>query len=156
MKNTLIISALALLFAACQNDGEGVQEIRTADGPNAGLVRNPISADQPLDTNKLARISFTEAFHDFGTIKEGDEVEYRFKFVNTGKVPLLISNARSSCGCTTPDWPKEPVPPGGTGEILAHFNSEGKTGDQKKLIVVTANTFPAESSVRISAQVTPK
>jgi hypothetical protein len=103
----------------------------------------------PMDTNQLARMVFQEKVFDFGQINEGDIVEHRFKFTNTGKVPLTILNARSSCGCTTPDWPKDPIPPGGTGDIYAKFNSDGRTGDQAKLIMVTANTFPNEISVKL-------
>ena len=144
---------IAFIFQACQNDpsaDSGVREIRGGDGPNANLIRNPATADMPLDSNQLARIVFEENEFDFGTIKEGDIVEHRFKFTNTGKVPLSILNARSSCGCTTPEWPKEPIPPGGTGEIYAKFNSDGRVDKQSKLIVVTANTYPNESRVKLS------
>jgi hypothetical protein len=151
MKKILSVMIAAALFAACKNDGKegGVRELQGGDGPNASLIRNPATADMPMDTNQLARMVFQEKVFDFGQINEGDIVEHRFKFTNTGKVPLTILNARSSCGCTTPDWPKDPIPPGGTGDIYAKFNSDGRTGDQAKLIMVTANTFPNEISVKL-------
>ena len=154
-KTIFFILALAAMFSACQNDN-GVQEIRDGNGPNANLIRNPATADMPLDTNQLARIVFEGAEFDFGTINEGDIIEHRYKFTNTGKVPLSILNARASCGCTTPDWPKEPIPPGGTGEIYAKFNSDGRTGDQSKIIVVTANTHPNETKVKLKGHVNEK
>jgi hypothetical protein len=146
----LMAVALVATAAACKNDPDaaGVREIR-GEGPNANLIRNPATADMPLDTNQLARITFAEKEFDFGTINEGDIVEHRFKFTNTGKVPLSILNARSSCGCTTPEWPRDPIPPGGTGEIYAKFNSEGRVNEQSKLIIVTANTYPNESKVKL-------
>ena len=146
---TFLLLITPLFFAACQGDENGVREIRDGNGPNANLVRNPATADMPLDTNNLARIVFEESVFDFGTINEGDIVEHRYKFTNTGKVPLSILDARSSCGCTTPEWPKEQIPPGGTGEIYAKFNSEGRTKEQSKLIMITANTYPNETKVKL-------
>jgi hypothetical protein len=147
-----------LLWVACQNDSnsEGVQEIRNTDGPNASIVRNPVSADGSIDTNALAQIKFEEPIHDFGTVNEGDIVEHRFKFTNTGKVALTILDAKSSCGCTVPEWPDDPIPPGSSGEIVAKFNTEMKPNKQKKNITVTANTYPNETKVTLTGMVTPK
>jgi hypothetical protein len=82
-------------------------------------------------------------------------VEHRFKFKNTGQVPLTILNAISSCGCTIPEWPEDPIPPGGTGEILAKFNTTGKPNDQKKTISITANTYPNLTKVVLMGHVNP-
>ena len=153
MKLTLFAGVFLLLLTACKNDA-GVQEIRN-DGPNASMVRNPASADYPTDTNQLARIAYEEREFDFGETEEGAVVEHIFKFTNTGKVPLIISGARSSCGCTVPKWPEEPIPPGGQGEISAKFNTDGKPNEQKKMITVTANTYPNETSVTLKGMVKP-
>lgn len=151
--NYVIFSAL-LVFFACRNDsGQGVQEIK--GGPEAGLIRNPASASQPLDTASLPVITYEESEFDFGQVDEGAIVEHKFKFRNTGKTPLLIQKARSSCGCTIPEWPEEPIPPGGTGEINAKFNTEGKPGEQSKQIRVTANTYPGETKVTLKGYVRP-
>jgi len=156
MKNTLYFCLMAsLLWASCKNDGEGVQEIR-GGGPNSNLIRNPASADQPLDTTQMARITYAQAEFDFGTVKEGDIVKHSFTFTNTGKSPLVIQNARSSCGCTVPEWPEDPIPPGGTGEITAKFNTSAKKLDQRKTIYITANTYPNESTVVLKGHVTPE
>jgi Protein of unknown function (DUF1573) len=145
----------AVLTGACQDDN-GIHEIRNGNGPNANLIRNPATADMPLDTNQLARIKFDEPEFDFGTVQEGQIVDHQYKFTNTGKVALTILNARASCGCTTPDWPKDPIPPGGTGVVSAKFNSDGRTGDQSKIIVVTANTHPNETRIRLKGHVNEK
>jgi hypothetical protein len=100
-------------------------------------------------------ISFEKMEHDFGTIKEGDVVEYVYKFKNTGDAPLIIQNAQPSCGCTVPEWSKDPVPVGGEGFIKAKFDSKGKPNMQNKTITVTANTFPKQNQLKFKAMVTP-
>lgn len=155
MKNPLILSLIfAFAWMACKNDNGGVQEIK-GGGPNSELVRNPVTANLPADTNQLARITFEQPEYDFGTVNEGAIVEHTFKFVNTGKIPLTILKARSSCGCTVPEWPEEPIPPGGIGEIKAKFNTEGKLREQKKAITVTANTYPNDTKVTLKGIVNP-
>ncbi|MCC6463428.1 MAG: DUF1573 domain-containing protein [Saprospiraceae bacterium] len=154
MKNSLFfLIIMGLGWSACKNDGESVKEIRDGNGPNSSMVRNPASANLPLDTNQLARITYAESEFEFGEVKEGDIVEHQFKFTNTGKVPLIILNARSSCGCTIPEWPHDPVPPGASGVITAKFNTEGKIREQKKLIYITANTYPNETKVALHGMV---
>jgi len=103
-----------------------------------------------------AAINFTKKEHDFGTINEGDVVETTFSFTNTGKSELIITNAVGSCGCTVPEWPKQPIGVGGAGEIKVKFNSSGKPNNQRKTITLTANTAKGKEVVVIKAQVTPK
>ena len=67
---------------------------------------------------KFAIMTFTKSEYDFGTINQGDKVETEFPFTNTGKVDLLITNAKGSCGCTIPDFPKKPIKPGEKGKIF--------------------------------------
>jgi hypothetical protein len=81
--------------------------------------------------------------HDFGTIKESPEgAEYTFEFTNVGKEPLIIQSAVGSCGCTTPDWPKEPILPGKTGKIKVHYASQGRVGPIMKSVFITSNAAP--------------
>ena len=101
----------------------------------------------------LPSFSFTEELHDFGTIKDGDVVEHVFKFVNTGEAPLIISDAKATCGCTVPEKPTEPIPVGGEGEIKVRFNSKNKPGIQNKTVTLTANTWPNTHRLRIKANV---
>jgi len=101
------------------------------------------------------QVSFQEESHDFGTIKEGVIAEYTFKFTNTGTQPLILSDVRPSCGCTTPAWSKEPVAPGKTGVITVKYNSAGRPGKFNKSITITSN-IPNETKVLfISGTVTP-
>ena len=92
--------------------------------------------------------------HDFGIINEGDVVEHVFKFTNNGEAPLIIQNAKGSCGCTVPTWSKEPIPVGGDGSITAKFDSKGKPNLQNKTVTITANTWPKETTLKIRAMVT--
>jgi len=93
---------------------------------------------------------------DFGTVDEGEIVKHLYTFKNTGSVPLVISNCKGSCGCTVPTWPKEPIQPGGSGEIKVEFNSKGKPGPQRKQVTVTANTTPTETFLVIKGDVKGK
>ena len=111
----------------------------------------PAPAEKP--EGPLPSFQFAEELHDFGTIKDGDVVEHTFSFTNTGAAPLIISDAKATCGCTVPEWPKEPIPVGDTGEIKVRFNSKNKPGIQNKTVTLTANTWPATTRVRIKANV---
>ncbi|MCU0396999.1 MAG: DUF1573 domain-containing protein [Cyclobacteriaceae bacterium] len=84
-------------------------------------------------------LTFEKNTHDFGDIFQGDKVEQVFKFTNTGNEPLIISNIQVTCGCTAPEWPRNPIPPGGKGEIKIAFNSAGKMGRQNKTVTVISN-----------------
>lgn len=85
-------------------------------------------------------LSWDKNTHDFGNIVQGDVVEHTFKFTNTGNEPLIITNVQVSCGCTTPKgWPRDPVMPGGSGELTVAFNSTGKMGAQTKPVTIISN-----------------
>jgi hypothetical protein len=115
--------------------------------------KNPAASTEGSSSQALAKttIQFAQTEHDFGKLKQGDEVEHKFKFTNTGNEPLVIENAKGSCGCTVPSYPKEPIAPGGTGEILVKFNSAGKSNQQQKTVTLTANTEPLQTILTIKA-----
>ncbi len=107
-------------------------------------------------TGPTTSIKYEETSYDFGVTDEGTVVKHVFKFKNTGSEPLTISNARGSCGCTVPTWPKQPVAPGEFGDISVEFNSKGKPGRQNKQVTVTANTNPTETHLEITGEVRGK
>ena len=111
----------------------------------------PIETVTPLGPQTL--MTFEEPVFDFGEINEGDKVSHIYKFKNTGSEPLIIIDAKGSCGCTVPQWPKEPIAPGETAEMLIEFNSKGKSGLQHKRVTVTANTNPAQTFISIKGEV---
>ncbi|MCB0640289.1 MAG: DUF1573 domain-containing protein [Phaeodactylibacter sp.] len=156
-KLVLIALLFVVMFAfmACSgtsSEEKTVEEI-PADGKIASIIRNPVTASEPVDTVNVAKLKFGVKEHDFGSIREGQVVEHQFEFTNVGTVPLLISNVRSSCGCTAPEWPKEPIAPGKKGKIQVRFNSSGKAEQQQKPVIITANTFPPETKLSIKAYV---
>ena len=82
--------------------------------------------------------------HDFGEITERDEpYEHKFEFTNTGKEALIIQNATASCGCTIPEWPKQPILPGKSGVITVKYNSKGKVAPFMKDIWIQSNASPS-------------
>lgn len=115
-----------------------------------------IAAERDAKNTEFPVMTFAETEHDFGTINEGDVVEHTFSFTNTGKTPLVIVNAKGSCGCTVPSYPTEPIAPGAVGEMLVKFNSSGKPNQQNKTVTITANTETGKEVIKIKALVTPK
>ncbi len=115
-----------------------------------------LAADRDTQAKNLPVMSFENREHDFGTIQSGAAQETIFKFTNTGNAPLIITDAKSSCGCTVPEYPKNtPIAPGETGELLVKFNGSGQN-QVIKTITVTANTEKNTEILRIKAFVTPK
>ena len=103
-----------------------------------------------------ALISFDKTTFDFGTVNEGDIVETVYKITNSGEVDLVITNAKPSCGCTVPVWPKEPIKPGATADIQVKFNTSGKPNKQMKTITLTTNTATGREVLKLSGSVIPK
>jgi hypothetical protein len=145
MQKGLAATVLLLIAFACNKEGgtgKQIEEIKT-DGKISSIVRSPISADGTVDTVNVAKMAFEQTVYEFGEVDEGATVKHEFKFTNTGKQPLLIQNAHSTCGCTVPDWPKDVIPPGQTGIIKVEFDTKGKTELQEKSVIITANTYPS-------------
>ncbi|WP_164975258.1 DUF1573 domain-containing protein [Lutibacter sp. HS1-25] len=101
-------------------------------------------------------VEFDQEEYDFGTVVEGEKVEGVFKVTNAGKVDLIILNVKPSCGCTTPNWTKEPIAPGASGEIKFEFNSTGRVGVQNKSITVKSNAEKNTQVIRLKGTVTAK
>ncbi len=154
--NLILLFAITLTACGGKKTEPEVQEIRVAPGSAADIIRNPVTSNQPLDTSNVAKIQFNETSFDFGSVEEGKVVEHIFLFKNVGKVPLLINDARSTCGCTVPTYPKEAILPGAMGKIEVKFDTKNKIDRQNKPVTVTANTFPSETKVELNGTVTKK
>ena len=159
MKKNILIAAACVL---CWTSGCEQKKAETADTAAveteapATPVHNPnvTNAEQVASAADAPAMSFTETTHDFGSIKDGEVVKHTFTFTNTGQSPLVIESATSTCGCTVPEIPKEPVAPGAQGKIEVEFNSAGKGGTQQmKVISIKANTQPEITQVNIKANV---
>lgn len=110
-----------------------------------------------LSAQGSGKFEFTEATHDFGEVKEeGGPIIYDFEFVNSGEAPLIISNVKASCGCTTPAWSKEPVMPGEKGFIKAQYNPMNRPGAFEKSLTITSNAENPRSILYIQGKVIPR
>jgi len=106
---------------------------------------------QPV--NNPTSIAFDAMAHDFGTIDQNTENVHVFNFTNTGDKPLIIETATGSCGCTVPEFPKEPIAPGATSQIKVVYKPGKQKGLQNKTVTVVANTQPKDTRLNISANV---
>ncbi len=143
----MLVVASSLVFASCGKKKGGV---------NSDIVNNPLTADGSGDPDKLAAISFEETQFNFGEIIQGQVVEYDFNFTNTGKNDLVIYDAKGSCGCTVPEWPKEPIRPGKSNKIHVKFDSTNKEGHQTKTVTLTCNTQPNQVTLQVVGDVVVK
>jgi|TARA_B110000240_G_C13493063_1_gene450506 hypothetical protein len=138
IKLSLII-ALAIGVVSCANE--------SSDTVNADVVNNSLTASEGGEVSGAPVMEFEKEIFDFGTIAQGEKVNFIYKFTNTGDADLIISSAKGSCGCTVPDWPKQPIAPGEVSEIKVVFNSDGKSGNQHKDVSINANTQPALNKI---------
>ncbi|MBK5212994.1 MAG: DUF1573 domain-containing protein [Flavobacteriaceae bacterium] len=147
MKKSILIVAILSVFAfsSCKDNA--------ADKVNEDNVATAEARD--ADSGKFPTIVFEENEFDFGTIDQGTPVEHVFKFKNTGEAPLMIVNAKSSCGCTIPEYTKDPVAPGAEGQLLVKFNGSGQN-QVSKTVTLTTNTKAGTEALTIKAFVTPK
>lgn len=142
MKSLISLVFIFLLFSCNEPENKGEFD--------SNLVNNNVS---DKDFKNKAEIKFEEEEFDFGKITQGEQVSHSFKFKNIGGKSLVISGASGSCGCTVPEWPKEPILPGAEGKINVVFNSEGKRDYQEKTISVITNCEPATRILRIKTEI---
>ena len=135
-KHLLLFSFLLTTFTFSQLFAQTPET--ASDAKDKKTVALPVStldqANAPQYTKAV--LTFDEKEHRYGTIKGGEIVEHTFTFKNTGTEDLKIEGVKASCGCTTPEWPKEPIAPGESGAIKVTFNSKGKGGYQHKSVTV--------------------
>ncbi len=170
MRNIKLFSFFALVgmlsLASCKNDGSAAKdEARESLASTASTTPTKTDAstatkkanEPTVPTGPLTSILFDEDSFDYGEIMEGEDVIHVYKFKNTGKEPLIISNAKGSCGCTVPEWPREPIAVGGSGEIRVKFSSKGKGkvggATQSKRVTIMANTDPQNTYLTIKGKV---
>ena len=175
MKNILYLFIVTLLFTSCNTDafsklksggssneisGKPVKNTETVPPSNNSNVVTTNNINSNLVANnsngKYPVMTFDRKVHDFGNIIDGQAQETVFNYTNTGDAPLVISEIKSTCGCTVPQWPRQPIPVGGSGEIKVQFDSSNKPGMQNKVVTITANTESKVKKLLIRAQVNPR
>ena len=144
MKVTDIFLVLIIL-ASCANNQK--QKI-TAD-----LVKSPLTADKNAKEVSMPIIEIENDVYNFIEVIEGESVSADFLIKNTGDAPLLIRSAKGSCGCTVPQWPKEPILAGDKSIIQVTFNSAGKLGNQNKTVTLVTNAIPSTKVLTIKGNV---
>lgn len=155
---TFAILALGFVMTSCQTGGTDAQaEARAAVEETTVPAANaqPTAPTTAVPTGPLTSIAFAESTFDFGTVTEGEIVSHTFSFTNTGSEPLIISDAKGSCGCTVPSKPTAPIAAGETGEITVQFNSQNKKGQRNQKVTVTGNTNPAQTFIYLTGTVEP-
>ncbi len=135
--------SVGFVFTSCKNDNASAkikaENVKTAADRDAKIIEG-----SPM-------IEWNKTEHDFGTIKQGEKVETIFTLTNVGKGDLVVTNAKGSCGCTVPDWPRNAVKPGESADIKVVFNSSGKKNKTTNTITLTTNTEKGNEIVRIKA-----
>lgn len=146
MKKVIILSLIALFCASfsvnAQNADNGKKDAAKTENTKKGKV-------------KVAEITFESLEYDYGNIYKGDNGECEFKFKNTGKAPLTITNCRASCGCTVPSWPKDPIAPGKTAVIRVKYDTN-RIGTINKSITVSSDAVNNSVVLHIKGYISEK
>jgi hypothetical protein len=175
---SMILLVVAVAITSCKDkaadastDTASATEVSATPGTTTDVTATPdatatpqadpaAGAATPVPTGPLTSIKFEEETYDWGKVMDGEKMTHVFKFKNTGKEPLLISNAKGSCGCTVPEWPKDAIAPGKSGEIKVVFDSKGKGApggkEDSKKVTITANTDPADTYLTIKGKIDKK
>jgi Protein of unknown function (DUF1573) len=148
MKKLVYLLLLSVALTSCQD---------RKNDKNANINMGDHKTQDNAAIKDSTTVQLIDSVYDFGTIKEGDKVEFSFRFKNTGNNPLVIISASASCGCTVPEKPEQPIKPGEIGFIKAVFNSKGKAGPNNKSITVNSNVLPPGFPVlTLKGEVTPE
>ena len=142
-----------------KNDLHGDNEVKKPVPKAQKTVKKkkkPVQKPKKVVAKKMPQIKFDELFYDFGEIIEGDIVERKFKFTNTGNAPLQILTADADCGCARPTVPFLDIAPGESNEIGVTYNSVNKIGQQLPEIIIESNTSPKYNVLKMKVIVNPK
>ncbi|WP_294284969.1 DUF1573 domain-containing protein [uncultured Chryseobacterium sp.] len=174
MKKTLSIIALSVIgfgMVSCKNENKetatGTETAATATDSAATAAPAPMgdsaavapaseqTAATAASTQPLTTIALSESNFDFGKIKKGDKVQHVYEVTNTGSNPLVISEVKPGCGCTAPDFTKDPIMPGKKGKITLHFDSTNFDGNVSKYADVFANVDKTPIKLTFTANIQP-
>lgn len=145
IKSIITILAVSVFAASCNsnaNTKEDSSSVETESVESAETV-----------TTASAVVEVENDTYDFGIVDEGEKVKHEFVFTNTGEAPLIINSVRASCGCTTPNYPKEPIKPGEKSKIEVVFDTNNQPGMQHKVITMFANTTDSQTIFHLKGQV---
>ncbi|PWN70687.1 hypothetical protein C1631_007820 [Chryseobacterium phosphatilyticum] len=161
----IALSIIGLGLVSCKKENKETQSTETVT-TDSTAVATPVVTDSaatpagetaaaPVSKEPSTSIALSESNFDFGKIKKGDKVEHVYEITNTGKNPLVISEVKPGCGCTAPDFTKEPIMPGKKGKITLHFDSSNFDGNVQKYADVFANVDKAPIKLTFTANIQP-
>ena len=146
MKQFISLSLLSLALISCSSSTD--EKMITTD-----LVNSPLTANRKAVKVLTPNIEMHETRYDFGEMQQGESVTHDFILKNTGGADLIITAAKGSCGCTVPQWPKNPIAKGEEAVIKVTFNSAGKSGKQNKTVTLVSNAIPNTKVITINGNV---
>ncbi len=163
IQTLLLLATVAIFAVACQSGNADVRDTARENVENQAVqptvAQQQQSPTQPaaaaVPTGPTTAIAFTETTFDFGIVEEGEVVSHTYTFTNSGSETLVLSDAKGSCGCTVPSWPREPIAPGQSAEMTVTFNSKNKKGKRNQKVTVTANTNPPQTFIYLTGEVAP-
>lgn len=169
MNKTLSIIALSIIgfgLVSCKKENKETQTAETlatdstvahvAPADSAVVpMANETTTAAPTPDQPLTSVALKESSFDFGNIKKGDKVEHVYEITNTGNNPLIISEVKPACGCTAPDFTKDPIMPGKKGKVTLHFDSSNFEGNVQKYADVFANVDNAPIKLTFTANIQP-
>ncbi len=153
-KITCTFAILLLISSSCKQADNN--PVKPPDAISTEVVTNPASASGTNSKKGVPEFKFEQETWDFGQITEGEKISFAYQFTNVGDAELVIRAANGSCGCTVPEFPKDPIPAGGKGIINVTFDSNGKTGMQHKTVTLISNTIPNTKVINVTGEVLPK
>ncbi|MFN4298799.1 MAG: DUF1573 domain-containing protein [Thermaurantimonas sp.] len=133
-----------------------VTTVISCDNASSKIKKSGTVTTDVVTSDDQPAFQFESEEHDFGIIEEGTVVTHDFVFTNVGKAPLVITSAQGSCGCTVPEYPRDPVMPGKKGVIKVSFDSSNRAGRQDKTVTLIANTVPNTKILKITSEVVTK
>ncbi|PKF74672.1 hypothetical protein CW752_08175 [Chryseobacterium sp. PMSZPI] len=162
----MALSIIGFGLVSCKKENKETQSPETV-ATDSTATAAPVTADStvsapvagetaaPASNQPSTSLALSESNFDFGKIKKGDKVEHVYEVTNTGKNPLVISEVKPGCGCTAPDFTKEPIMPGKKGKITLHFDSTSFDGNVQKYADVYANVEKSPIKLTFTANIQP-
>ncbi len=151
---TIVPVAAALVLTGCKKD-QSADQLITEETVETTAVPTQQDLVAEAQNNPLTTLALAQPTHEFGVVKKGQKVEHVYEVTNTGENPLIISQVKPGCGCTAPDYTKDPIMPGQTGKITLSFDSSSFDGLVNKQAEVYANVEKAPVIIGFSADVQP-
>lgn len=143
----LVCAAFVSCTMGCDWDESSSVSTDLIHIPATASIATPTPVDVPV-------IAFTDTLVELGIVSEGTQADVVFSFQNTGDAALILSDVSTSCGCTLAEqWPREPIQPGGKGEVAVRFDSRGRVGANRKEVFVVTNAVPSTTTLVLIAEV---